>query len=331
MEMNLREWLIVLGIVIIAIVIIDSLRRARRARRDSRDIAEGMGANAYDSPVDENLNPELPNSGFRVIRQGEDSSRVAASASANTSDREFLPEDDIQCAEPETRAAPDHPEPISALDEDLPAPLDDGPVFAADRGEFDHHANQAEPEESFGETEKEGFLKKIAKGPVNYGKELRSSFQSKAARQHSREKDKVLEEVIVVNVLAKNEQEFDGGKLQNLVEACGMQLGDMSIYHRHEYDFNKGPVQFSMANVLQPGTFAPELKNTPGVCFFVRLPGPDQSMQAFDYMIETAQCVVRNLGGEMKDEQHSVMTPQTIEHCRQRVREFERRQLSQRV
>jgi cell division protein ZipA len=54
-------------------------------------------------------------------------------------------------------------------------------------------------------------------------------------------------------------------------------------------------------------------------------------MQAFEFMLETAQCVVRNMGGELKDERRSVMTPQTIEHCRQRIREFERKQRSHRV
>ncbi|MEP3563426.1 MAG: cell division protein ZipA, partial [Marinobacter sp.] len=41
--------------------------------------------------------------------------------------------------------------------------------------------------------------------------------------------------------------------------------------------------------------------------------------------------VVRNMGGELKDERRSVMTPQTIEHCRQRIREFERKQRFHRV
>jgi cell division protein ZipA len=45
-------------------------------------------------------------------------------------------------------------------------------------------------------------------------------------------------------------------------------------------------------------------------------------------MIETAQCVVRNLDGELKDEKRNIMTPQTVEHFRGRVREFERKQLS---
>ena len=56
------------------------------------------------------------------------------------------------------------------------------------------------------------------------------------------------------------------------------------------------------------------------------LPGPSNNMRAFDYMVETAQCVVKNLKGEMKDERRSVFTPQTLEHCKQRIREFERKQ-----
>jgi cell division protein ZipA len=58
------------------------------------------------------------------------------------------------------------------------------------------------------------------------------------------------------------------------------------------------------------------------------LPGPKNYMKAFDYMLETAQCFARNLKGDLKDQDRSIMTPQTIEHCRQQVKEFERKQLS---
>ena len=51
-------------------------------------------------------------------------------------------------------------------------------------------------------------------------------------------------------------------------------------------------------------------------------------MQAFDYMVETAQTVARNLGGDVLDETRSVMTRQTLEHCRQQIRDLERRMLA---
>jgi len=45
-------------------------------------------------------------------------------------------------------------------------------------------------------------------------------------------------------------------------------------------------------------------------------------------MVETAQVLVRHLHAELRDDAHSVMTAQTIEHCRQRIRDFERKQLT---
>ena len=50
-------------------------------------------------------------------------------------------------------------------------------------------------------------------------------------------------------------------------------------------------------------------------------------MQAFDRMIDTAKRLRAALDGELKDDNRSVMTAQTIEHYRQRIRDFELRQL----
>ena len=58
------------------------------------------------------------------------------------------------------------------------------------------------------------------------------------------------------------------------------------------------------------------------------VPGPEEPIKAFECMIETAQCLVSNLNGEMLDESRSVMTSQTLEHCRQRLHDFERLQLT---
>jgi cell division protein ZipA len=109
--------------------------------------------------------------------------------------------------------------------------------------------------------------------------------------------------------------------------------GDLDIYHRHETTDTASPVQFSVASAVEPGTFTPAeigTLSTPGISFFMSLPGPGNALQAFNFMYETAQAVVRNLGGELKDERRSVMTSQTAEHCRQRIREFERKQRSKR-
>ncbi|WP_421866656.1 cell division protein ZipA [Motiliproteus sp.] len=141
------------------------------------------------------------------------------------------------------------------------------------------------------------------------------------------------DEVLVINVDARI-QPFAGPILFKLLNACGMEHGAMEIFHRHEQDKGRGAIQFSTANAVAPGTFDPansEQFSTPAVTFFMRMSEPADRMNAFECMLATAQCVADNLGGELKDENRSSLRTQTIEHYRQKVREFERKQLTRRV
>jgi cell division protein ZipA len=143
-----------------------------------------------------------------------------------------------------------------------------------------------------------------------------------------------VEQVISILVTANDRQGFYGPQLLQLVKACGMVFGEMEIFHRFEDGLRLGKTQFSMANMMEPGTFDLgdiDHLHTPGVVFFLGLPMAQDSMQAFDYMLETAQCLASNLGGGVLDEQRSVMRPQTIAHCRQQIRDFERRHLTRRA
>ena len=143
-----------------------------------------------------------------------------------------------------------------------------------------------------------------------------------------------VEQVISILVTANERQGFYGPQLLQLVKACGMVFGEMDIFHRFEDGLRLGKTQFSMANMMEPGTFDLDdidHLHTPGVVFFLGLPMAQDSMQAFDYMLETAQCLASNLGGGVLDEQRSVMRPQTIAHCRQQIRDFERRHLTRRA
>ena len=190
----------------------------------------------------------------------------------------------------------------------------------------------------------ETLTSKLAKvTSMNFGKKLLS--RKRAAEKEANELAQAqteqkthqtpgVEQVISVLVSSNDDQGFYGSQLRQLVEACGLEHGDMNIFHRFEDGPKTGSAQFSMANMMEPGTF--DLLNmdhvhTPGVVFFLGLPTTQDSMQAFDYMLETAQCLATNLGGEVLDEQRSVMRPQTIEHCRQQVREFERRHMTRRA
>lgn len=359
--MELREWLMVAGAAIILLVVLDAVRRARRARRDAEEMARSMTgevAAAPLGPLDDAFNPELPNGGFRVVSRDPMTSDMEESmpdSSATVSrlrdggrtpgyrrvERQNTAANgalDPEMAAMAGISAAEEVEPSTLREQTLRAVGGQDPALAelssegmmADADEVAEHAARRSERNSrqplLDDDFKNRFLKRIT--PIQQVKKKKGNSDAAESSAGGARRD----EIIVLNVIAR-EAGFDGHQLKRLVEACGMEIGKMKIFHRHEHDFNTGPVQFSMANAMEPGTFEPGFEDhtVPGVCFFLQLPGPDDSMQAFDYMMETARCIERNLGGEVRDENHSVMTQQTIEHYRQRVREFERRQLSAKV
>jgi cell division protein ZipA len=140
-------------------------------------------------------------------------------------------------------------------------------------------------------------------------------------------------EVLVINVLARPGTELAGDDLLPVLMSNGLKFGEMSIFHRHTDKIGgrkNGPVMFSVANALNPGTF--DLNrisefSTLGVCFFMTLPNVVNNMMAFEQMLATARKVQVALDAELKDDNRSVMTAQTVEHYRQRIRDFELQEL----
>jgi cell division protein ZipA len=140
-------------------------------------------------------------------------------------------------------------------------------------------------------------------------------------------------EVLVLNVVARPDREITGVEMLQVLLANQLRFGDMAIFHRHMGADTATPVLFSVANLVNPGTF--DLNrisefSTRGLCFFMTLPSAaSHNMQAFDQMLDAAQKVRIALDADLKDDNRSVMTAQTIEHYRQRVRDFDLRQLRQ--
>lgn len=289
-QMNLRDWLIIIGAVIIVGILLDGFRRMRLANRDSLKMSRDMGGDIENSPVDDDYNPELPTGGARII-----SSQASDGVVVDVSDKSVgKVEPHIESAD--KLAAPQHSE----------VQIEGNDSIVADP------SSRIELESVEVKTAHAGRVRKVA--------EIETTSEQAQAL------------VVVINVHATTNKGFSGIDIKQLLEACGLDHGDMSIFHRHEEDDLLSPIQFSVANAIEPGYFDPdtlESISTPGVSFFMTLPGPKDYNKAFEYMLETAQCFARNLKGELKDEQLSIMTTQTIEHCRSRIKEFERLQLSQ--
>ncbi|MFK8330012.1 cell division protein ZipA [Pseudomonas sp. BJa5] len=286
MEIGLREWLIVIGIIVIAGILFDGWRRMRggkgklkfRLDRSFSNLPDEEGGAEVLGPsrvLDTHKEPELDEHDLPSMsapaRDNNSKSKTAKRKRGNEPQQ-----GDLNLA-----AEPREPDLFANVDEDFPE---------------ETRSNGA----GFGTGE---------------GRELPP-----------------VEEVLVISVISRDEGGFKGpALLQNILES-GLRFGEMDIFHRHESMAGNGEVLFSMANAVKPGVF--DLDDidhfsTRAVSFFLGLPGPRHPKQAFDVMVAAARKLAHELNGELKDDQRSVMTAQTIEHYRQRIVEFERRALTQ--
>lgn len=137
------------------------------------------------------------------------------------------------------------------------------------------------------------------------------------------------EMIIALYVVAKRESGFAGRELLALLENLGLKHGKMRIFHH--YGIGELKVQnavFSLANMVEPGTFEPQHMSTfstPGLVLFMRLPGPFGGRVAFELMLNNAARIAEELEGIIEDEAHAPMTQKTITRLRERIANFEQR------
>ncbi|MCD8523767.1 MAG: hypothetical protein LRY72_16125 [Saccharospirillaceae bacterium] len=135
--------------------------------------------------------------------------------------------------------------------------------------------------------------------------------------------------VLEIHAIARDPAGFSGKDILFLFNSCDLRFGEKDIFHRFEQADGEGCIQFSVAQSYEPGIFVPAAmaqQHFRGLSFFMSLPGAKNPREAYEAMSEMALVVARKLRADVYDGARSALTPQTMEHDRQQIMDFERRQ-----
>ncbi len=135
------------------------------------------------------------------------------------------------------------------------------------------------------------------------------------------------DKVVSLIVAARAGSLLHGGDIVVAAEKAGLLFGDMQIFHRlPDNRPEAGPI-FSVANVVKPGNFDmrhPDQTQTPGVTFFMTLPGPLPALDAWDTMLPAAQRFAELLDAVVLDDERNALGRQRIQFLRDELRAYDR-------
>lgn len=349
--MDLREWIIVLALLLMAVLAVDAWRRVKRQQKFRGNFT---APEFKQRPSSNDIKVK------RVAARDERSVAIEERTRklqltekvpmlVDSVEQEAPPEDQSETKETQFAFDLQPPEPVADEADPLLSPtakdiLDDTApdrTEASDRwrtedldqapydddGIEDVHDKPETGRESTPEPTS-SLMDDDAEPAWEYDRDVLDTSKVDAAGQQMLAEP---DEVIVMTVLAQDSYEFSGTALLEILLACGMRFGTMNIFHATD---DEGRLQYSAANAYNPGTFdIDDLEHfaTRGVTFFLQLPCQANPMSAFAAMEHAAQTLSEHLHGDLYDDTRSIMTPQTLEHYRERIRNYQRAQLVKRV
>lgn len=139
--------------------------------------------------------------------------------------------------------------------------------------------------------------------------------------------DQDFDKIVSLYVAAKAGHMLRGEDIVVAAEKTGLVFGHLNVFHRLiDGHPERGPV-FSMANILQPGSFdMAHIRDmeTPAIAFFLTLPAPMSALDAWEKMLPTVQRMGELLDGVVLDDSRNALGRQRIANIRDELRGYDR-------
>ncbi len=135
------------------------------------------------------------------------------------------------------------------------------------------------------------------------------------------------EQIHVISVIAEDGESFDGEKLLKAFANNTLVHGKKGIFERHHERGGHDIAVFGIANMVKPGTFPRDMSafTSPGVTLFLQLPCAIAALDAFDDFVNTAERLAVEMAGELRDENHKLLTHQALMQVREQIAESQAR------
>jgi len=136
--------------------------------------------------------------------------------------------------------------------------------------------------------------------------------------------------VVAIRLMSNDKSGFEAERLILILRELGLRHGRFGIFHRLEGEEEDGAAVFSVASLVEPGSFDLTRIKTelyPGISIFMTLPGPLAGVSTFDGMMDFARELARRLDGYLLDEQGGTLSIQRERYMREEIIQFEHQDL----
>lgn len=275
----LRMILLILGILIILGIAFDGWRRKRKRLKQTRTIVPPQP----ESSVDDETTLAQP-----IVQEIQVEDDEQKTIDLSIEELEDLPQENsynVLHAEEKFVAEPHNG----------PSPVEIEPVFTPESS-----ANQVLPKK-----------KPIEPDVVQSANQAMPKQQTAQPTQDEKPID-----VISLTVMSINSRPFAGYDVIRALQESHLHHGEYDIYHRYKYRNGKGPLYFSVASIVKPGTINPrkigEL-STPGLAIFMELNNPKHDRTVFKQALATAHELAKTLGGVVCDNKRIPLRESTLQ------------------